>query len=99
MAKSRVYVPGLSMHVIRRGINRAPIVRDDVDYRVLLDVIEHAANDRGVSVHAYVVMTNHYHLLVTPLEARALPAMMQTVGLRYTRYFNRKYSRIGTLWN
>jgi putative transposase len=99
MAKPRIYIPGVSMHVIRRGINRAAIVRDDLDYRVLLDVVEHAATERGVSVHGYVVMTNHYHLLVTPLDARALPAMMKTIGLRYTRYFNRKYDRTGTLWN
>jgi len=99
MANRRIYIPGVSLHVIRRGINRAAIVRDDRDHRVLLDVVEHAATECGVSVHAYVIMTNHYHLLATPLDARALPSMMKTIGLLYTRYFNRKYDRIGTLWN
>jgi len=99
MANLRIYIPGLSVHVIRRGINRAAIVRDDVDYRVLLEFVERAAADRGVSVHGYVVMTNHYHLIVTPHESRSLPRMMKRIGEQYTRYYNRKYERIGTLWS
>ena len=43
-------------------------------------------------------MTNHYHLIVTPADAGALPRMMQALGVRYVLYFNRKYTRVGTLW-
>lgn len=99
MANLRIYLPGMSVHVIRRGNNRGAIVRDDIDYRVLLNFVEHAAADRGVSVHGYVVMTNHYHLILTPHESRALPRMMKAIGERYTHYYNRKYDRIGTLWS
>jgi len=89
----------MSVHVIRRGNNRGAIVRDDIDYPVLLKFVEHAAADRGVSVHGYVVMTNHYHLILTPHESRALPRMMKAIGERYTHYYNRKYDRIGPLWS
>jgi putative transposase len=86
------------MHVIRRGNNRGAIVADDVDCDVLLRFIRTAAGLVGVSVHAYTLMTTHYHLIVTPLEEDALMRMMKMVGEDYVRYFNRRHSRVGTLW-
>ena len=94
----RVYVPGVSVHVIRRGNNGCDIVGDDADRRALLRNIESAASRSGVSVHGFVIMTTHYHLLVTPTHEEALPGMMKKVGERYVRYFNRRHDRFGTLW-
>lgn len=94
----RLTVPGYPHHVIQRGNNRQPIFVDEADYRRLLaDLAEHARL-RGVAVHAYVLMSNHLHLLVTPEAADSLPLMMQGVGRGYVRWFNRRHGRSGTLW-
>jgi putative transposase len=91
-------VPEVSLHVHHRGINRAAIVVAECDYDRLLRVMIRATARHGVRVHAFAIMTTHYHLVVTPISEDALPKTMQEIGMRYTRYFNRKYGRIGTLW-
>lgn len=94
----RLTLPGLPHHVIQHGNNRAPIVVDDTDRQKLLDlIVEHAAATR-VAVHAWVVMDNHFHLLLTPETDDGVPRMMQAVGRRYVRYFNDRHRRTGTLW-
>ena len=95
----RIYVPGLSVHVFQRGINRACIVANASDYERLLTLIAEAAAGHGVEVHAFALMTTHYHLVVTPAAEGVLSRAMQEINGRYTRYFNRQYGRIGTLWN
>jgi putative transposase len=95
----RIYVPDVSLHVYQRGINHATIVGDDDDNELLVRVIVRATGRRGVAVHAFAIMTTHYHMVVTPSGPGVLSKTMQEIGLRYTRYFNRKYDRIGTLWN
>jgi putative transposase len=87
----------MSVHVIHRGNNRGSIFRDDVDYVVFLAMLQAAADRYGLAVHVYVLMTNHYHLIVTPSDACALPQAMKALGVRYVLYFNRKYKRVGTL--
>jgi putative transposase len=89
----------MSLHVYHRGINCGPIVGDDHDYEYLLDVIRRAIRRHGVRVHAFAVLTTHFHLVVTPTGEGVLSKAMQEIGIRYTRYFNRKYRRIGTIWN
>lgn len=94
----RVYLPGVSLHVIRRGNNRCAIVGDDDDHRALLRILKQVSIKFGVSVHGFVFMTTHYHLIVTPPREHALPQMMKAVGEQYVRYYNGRYDRIGTLW-
>jgi putative transposase len=88
----------MSLHVIQRGNNRIPIFHHDVDYEIFLAILRKRAAYYGVAIHGYVLMTNHYHLIVTPADESALAVTMQSVGGRYVRYFNRKYERVGTLW-
>jgi len=95
----RIYIPDISVHVFSRGINRAAIVADDDDRDRLLDFVVVATGRHGVDVHAFAVMTTHHHLVVTPSSEGALAKAMEEIGRRYTRYFNRKYERIGTIWN
>jgi putative transposase len=95
----RIYIPDLSVHVHQRGINRSAIVGATRDYERLLSFIAKAATEHGVLVHAFALMKTHYHMIVTPTEDGALAKTMQVIGARYTKYFNRKYGRIGTLWN
>jgi putative transposase len=97
--RPRIYIEDMSQHVFHRGINCSAIVLDDEDHEYLLQFIARAADRHGVSVHAFAVMTTHYHLVVTPVGEGVLAKFMQEIGIRYTRYFNRKYDRIGTVWN
>lgn len=94
----RLTVTDYPHHVILRGNNRQAIFRDDADRRLMLDLLEQHARAQGVDIHAYVLMDNHLHLLVTPRRERALPLMMQAVGRTYVRTFNQRHGRTGTLW-
>jgi putative transposase len=86
------------LHVIQRGNNREPAFFHDQDYGQYKEWLAEAAEEYDCTVHAYVLMTNHVHLLVTPKNADALPRSMQSLGRRYVRYVNRAYRRTGTLW-
>jgi putative transposase len=94
----RLSLPGFPHHVIQRGNNRQPIVMDDEDRETLLELMTDAARQHQVALHAYVVMDNHFHLLLTPETAQGLPSMMQALGRRYVRHFNDRHGRSGTLW-
>jgi len=83
---------------MHRGINREAIFGDDVDRHMFLACLDTATSRYGVAVHVFALMTNHYHLLVTPSRDQALARAMRGLGIRYTLYYNRKYGRIGTLW-
>lgn len=95
----RLTVAGYPHHVIQRGNDRQAIVRDDADRSRLLALWQEHALAFKVAVHAYVLMDNHFHLLVTPETDTALPQMMQAVGRAYVRYFNLRHQRTGTLWD
>lgn len=94
----RIVIPGSPMHVIQRGNNRQAIFFTENDYRKYLDVLAQASEEHECSIHAYVLMTNHIHLLVTPTTESSLPLMMQAIGRRYVQYINTTYQRTGTLW-
>jgi putative transposase len=94
----RLTLPGYPHHVIQRGNNRQPIFARTADYQRLLDLLDDNARQFEVAIHAYVLMSNHFHLLVTPQSSDGLPQMMQAVGRRYVRYFNDSQQRSGTLW-
>lgn len=94
----RLAVAGHVHHVLQRGNNKQAIFVDDDDYRFMLALLaEHAARQK-VAIHAYVLMPNHFHLLLTPQTGSGLSSMMQAVGRRYVQYFNRRHQRSGTLW-
>jgi putative transposase len=94
----RLLVPGQPHHVIQRGNNRSPIFAGEADYRVFHDWFADACRDHACLVHAYVLMTNHVHFLMTPATAGGIGHVMQAVGRKYVRYFNRMNERTGGLW-
>ncbi|MCU7854046.1 MAG: transposase [Candidatus Thiodiazotropha sp. (ex Monitilora ramsayi)] len=96
--KPRIYLPGIPCHVIQRGNNRDACFYSDQDYRFYLDCLERACSRYKVLLHAYVLMTNHVHLLMTPSDAYGISRVMQSLGRRYVQYINRVYRRSGTLW-
>ncbi len=90
--------PGIAQHVIQRGNNRSICFADERDFAAYAKWLKEYATKFQVAVHAWVLMTNHVHLLVTPASAQSLSLMMQALGRRYVRYFNHQYQRTGTLW-
>ena len=94
----RFFVPGYPVHVIQRGNNRAPIFHAARDFIHYLELLADAATTNGLKIHGLVLMSNHVHLLATPESPSSLPRTMQSVGTRYVRWFNRHYTRTGTLW-
>ena len=94
----RFVLPGQPQHVIQRGNNRNSIFVDQPDYRFYLEALEEACRQHDCTVHAYVLMTNHVHLLMTPQTENGISLVMQSLGRRYVQYFNYRYRRSGTLW-
>lgn len=94
----RYFLPDQPLHMIQRGNDRNPIFFHDEDYETYRTWLAEAAGEYGLAVHAYVLMTNHVHLLVTPSTAKSLPRTMQSLGRRYVRHVNALYRRTGTLW-
>ncbi|MFH0341820.1 MAG: transposase [Chromatiales bacterium] len=96
--KPRMYLAGLPCHVVQRGNNRCATFFDDADYRHYLDCLKEATARYRVSLHAYVLMTNHVHLLMTPSDGLGVSGVMQSLGRRYVQYINHQFRRTGTLW-
>ena len=96
--KRRFFLPDMPVHVVQRGNNRQAIFFDDNDYRVYLDWLGDAAASHACAIHAFVLMTNHIHLLLTPRTSQAVSATLQAVGRRFVPYINHCHGRTGTLW-
>ena len=94
----RICLPGIAQHVIQRGNNRQVCFGANDDFAAYAHWLEEYAEKYHVAVHAWVFMTNHVHLLVTPTTADGVSRLMQSLGRRYVRYFNHTYQRSGTLW-
>ena len=94
----RLVLPGWPHHVIQRGNNRQAIVRGDADRRAWRDMLAEVLEHYAVTLQAYVLMDNHFHLLVTPPSAQALSRMMQALGRKYVGAHNAVHGRSGTLW-
>jgi len=95
----RLDLPGVPQHIVQRGNNRAACFFDDSHRRRYLALLGDAAAASEVAVHAYVLMTNHVHLLATPPRAGAISALMQAVGRRYVQWVNARRNRTGTLFD
>ncbi len=96
--RPRIKLAEVPQHIVQRGINREPCFFAEEDYHCYLHWLEKAAADWHCVVHAYVLMTNHVHLLVTPETEAGIAKLMQAVGRRYVQYINRSYKRTGSLW-
>ena len=94
----RFVIVGQAQHIIWRGNNRHPIFDSEDDYRFFLEKLQLACEKHGVQLHAYVLMTNHVHFLMSPNDASGLSKVMQMLGRYYVQYFNFQYRRTGTLF-
>ncbi len=99
MARLKLISPlGIPQHIIQRGNNRQVCFACDQDMAFYARLLHQYSTKFSVSLHAWVFMTNHVHLLASPHATDAVSNMMQAIGRRYVRYFNREYRRSGTLW-
>ena len=96
--KPRICPAGYTQHIVQRGNNRSVCFASDDDYIAYAHWLQEAADKYGIAVHAWVLMTNHVHLLITPSEENTVSLLMQYLGRYYVRRFNFTYKRTGTLW-
>lgn len=96
--QSRLVLPDVALHVVQRGHNRGTCFTHDTDRLVYLTLLHDLSTKNGCALHAYCLMTNHVHLLLTPGDEHACATLMRNVGQRYVQYFNHRYERSGTLW-
>lgn len=95
---ARICVPGIPLHIVQRGNDRQKCFRQRADYLRYLGCLTKSAKKYEAQIHAYVLMTNHVHLLMTPAHDFSASRMMQNLGSSYVLAFNRTYERTGTLW-
>ncbi|MGQ0655803.1 MAG: transposase [Betaproteobacteria bacterium] len=91
-------LPGLPFHIRQRGNNRAACFHDEADRAFYLFHLRRLLPGSGCALHAYCLMTNHVHLLMTPSADKSCGRLMQRLGQLHAQYMNRRYSRSGTLW-
>ena len=96
--KPRFQIPAIPAHIVQRGNNRQPIFFEPADYAAYLNWLHVGLERYGCELHAYVLMTNHVHLLITPDSRDGISRAMQHVGRHYVPYINYTYGRTGTLW-
>ena len=97
--RPRVHLDGVPLHIVQRGHNREPCFFAEEDYASYLHWLGEALGEAECKLHAYVLMTNHVHLLLTPKKADAVQKLVISLGRRYVQYINRSYRRTGTLWD
>lgn len=97
--RPRVHLGGVPLHIVQRGHNREPCFFAEQDYTSYLHWLSEALFETQCALHAYVLMTNHVHLLLTPATAQTVPKLLISLGRRYVQCVNRAYRRTGTLWD
>jgi putative transposase len=97
--RPRIHLDGVPLHIVQRGHNREPCFFAEEDYFTYLHWLNEALAEARCALHAYVLMTNHVHLLLTPKKAEAVPRLIISLGRRYVQYINQTYGRTGTLWD
>lgn len=96
--KPRFFLADVPVHIVQRGHSREPVFFEESDYAAYLQWVEEAAERYDCAIHAYVLMTNHVHFLVTPHDKDGVSRMMQYIGRRYVPYINHTYGTSGSIW-
>jgi len=97
--RPRTHLDGVPLHIVQRGHNRQPCFLGEEDYQAYLYWLGEALAKERCTLHAYALMTNHVHLLISPERAAAIPRLIIALGRRYVQYFNLTHRRTGTLWD
>lgn len=97
--RPRIHLSGLPLHIVQRGHNRDACFFSEEDFHAYRHWLAEALKENGCALHAYVLMTNHVHLLLTPTQPQDVSRLMISLGRRYVQYINKTYHRTGTLWD
>lgn len=97
--RPRIHLDNVPLHIVQRGHNREPCFFAEEDYHAYLHWLGEALTKERCALHAYALMTNHVHLLLTPAKAEGIPKLIIALGRRYVQYINKTYKRTGTLWD
>ncbi len=97
--RPRTHLDDVPLHIVQRGHNREPCFFAEEDYYAYLHWLGEALRQADAALHAYALMTNHVHLLLTPRKAESVPLLLISLGRRYVQYINTTYRRTGTLWD
>jgi putative transposase len=97
--RPRIHLAGIPLHIVQRGHNRSACFFCDEDYSSYRHWLGEALMESGCALHAYVLMTNHVHLLLTPHRSQDVPRLIISLGRHYVQYINKTYRRTGTLWD
>lgn len=97
--RPRTHLDTVPLHIVQRGHNREPCFFSDEDRLAYLGWLDEALKANACLLHAYVLMTNHVHMLLTPEKATSVPLLLISLGRRYVQYINKTYRRTGTLWD
>ena len=95
---ARLLFPGHPLHIVHRGVNRGVCFADDADHSFYLGLLQELLRAAGCELHAYVLMTNHVHLLITPGDADSAARLMKPVAQRHAQRYNKRWKRTGPLW-
>lgn len=96
--KPRFFIPGVPVHIVQRGRSRRPVFFDESNYRAYLHWMKEGSSRYNCAIHAYVLMTNHIHLLATPDDKDGISGMMQHLGRSYVPYINAIHGESGSIW-
>ncbi len=96
--KPRFFLPEVPVHIVQRGHSREPVFFEDHDYSAYLRWLKEGAERYKVDIHAYVLMTNHIHILATAHDKDGISRMMQYLGRHYVPYVNHTYGTGGSIW-
>lgn len=96
--KPRFFIPKIPVHIVQRGYSREPVFFDTPDYQIYLHWLQQSAERFDCAIHAYVLMTNHIHLLVTPKAKTSVGLMMQHIGRHFVPYMHHTYGSSGSIW-
>jgi putative transposase len=97
--RNRIHIAGMPLHIVQRGHNRSACFFAEEDYLCYLHWLSEALKETDCALHAYVLMTNHVHLLITPTRAESVSRFIMALGRRYVQYINKTQGRTGTLWD
>ncbi|MGH8601354.1 MAG: transposase [Gammaproteobacteria bacterium] len=96
--QARILLPGVTLHLLQRSNNRSDCFYAEDDYLYYCEILKDQAKKHGCAIHAWCLMSNHIHLLLTPLNSGSVGLMMKGLNQRYVQYINRYYHRSGTIW-
>lgn len=97
--RPRIHLDNIPLHIVQRGHNREPCFFAEEDYHAYLHWLGEALTKERCALHAYALMTNHVHLLLSPKQAESVPRLIIALGRRYVQYINKTYRHTGTLWD